>query len=261
MIEDPVEGARRVLPEMEKKSDLIVALIHFNVINVKEFLKAFPQIDVAIIGHASGDGTPERIAGTIAVAGSDMGKSLGELSLTVVRGKGVVDFRGALVPISEDIPMDAEAQNEVTRFHQTVRQERFSEDISFLPGSSGDAEYTGAERCAGCHPLNFQKWSATPHAFAFETLKGKKSEFNPECVVCHVVGYRAPSGFLGESKTPHLVGVQCESCHGAGSIHVLGGPMKSGVSEDRCRTCHNEIHSSTFDFSLYSERSNPCGLR
>ncbi|PIW86189.1 MAG: hypothetical protein COZ95_00600 [Nitrospirae bacterium CG_4_8_14_3_um_filter_50_41] len=258
MIEDPVEAARRVLPEMKKKSDMTVALIHFNVMDVNKFLEAFPEIDVAVIGHASGDGTPERIAGTIAVAGEDLGKSLGELSLTVIRGKGVVNFRGALVPVSEDIPLDEKAQNEVTRFYQTVREERLSEDLSFLPAAPGDAGYAGAKQCAGCHPLNFRTWSATPHAFAFETLKNKKSEFDPECVVCHVVGYRTPSGFLGESKTPHLSGVQCESCHGPGGAHLDGEPIPSKVSEDRCRTCHNEIHSPAFDFPLYLERSNPC---
>lgn len=261
VIEDPFSAAGRVLAEAEKNSDLVVALIHFSVIDVKKFLEAFPEIDVALIGHASGNGTPERIAGAIAVAGDGLGKSLGELSLTVVRGKGIVKYRGARVPISEDIPADAGVQEEVTHFHQTVREKRFSEDISFLPGASGDAEYAGAERCRGCHPLNFHKWSVTPHAFAFETLKEKKSEFNPECVACHVVGYRAPGGFLGESRTPYLAGVQCESCHGAGDAHLLGSPMKPGVSEGDCRMCHNETHSPAFDFSLYSERSNQCSLQ
>ena len=44
--------------------------------------------------------------------------------------------------------------------------------------------------------------------------------FDPECVVCHSVGFEYQSGFVDEKKTPLLKHVGCENCHGPGSGHV-----------------------------------------
>lgn len=259
-IEDPFEAAARILPEIQDKSDLIIGLIHFNVLSIKDFLERFPEIQVAVLGHIAGEGKPERVARTVTVSGSDLGKEVGGISLMIAPGLGVVEYEGEVLPVSETVPLDQGVEEEVKRFYDIVRERRFSEDVSFLPSASPGAGYAGAERCLSCHPEFYQRWSITPHAYAFETLEKKGYEFDPECVVCHVVGYRDPAGFLGQDRTPQLKGVQCESCHGPGAGHLRGDPMKSGVDEEVCRTCHNEIRSPAFDFPVYLKRSDQCTL-
>lgn len=68
--------------------------------------------------------------------------------------------------------------------------------------------YVGAEKCKMCHKAEFEAWSATPHAKAFDVLKPEEQK-KAECTKCHVTGATAEGTALN--------GVQCEACHGAGS--------------------------------------------
>jgi hypothetical protein len=57
--------------------------------------------------------------------------------------------------------------------------------------------------------------------------------------------------------TKGLENVQCEACHGPGSIHVekrgketpFAGLLKT--PESLCIRCHNEKHSDTFQYEAY----------
>ena len=96
-----------------------------------------------------------------------------------------------------------------------------------LPTASG-AEYVGSDSCEACHESAYQSWQTSKHAHAWETLKkaeagdryGWPVTHYPDCVSCHVVGYRYQSGFVSPEETPHLIDVGCEQCHGPGSRHI-----------------------------------------
>jgi hypothetical protein len=105
-----------------------------------------------------------------------------------------------------------------------------------IPGlaAAQQAEYLGFRACTKCHDSQGETWRTSAHAKAFESLKPNakieaktKAKLDPKkdytqdknCVGCHVTGYGEPGGFvsgasLDDMKT--LVGVTCESCHGAG---------------------------------------------
>jgi hypothetical protein len=57
---------------------------------------------------------------------------------------------------------------------------------------------------------------------ALEKIADRPSlrNLDPECVVCHTVGFGYNTGYKNASKTPHLSHVGCESCHGPGSGHA-----------------------------------------
>lgn len=42
----------------------------------------------------------------------------------------------------------------------------------------------------------------------------------PKCLKCHVTGYGKPGGFISLEQTPGMANVQCEMCHGPGSIYA-----------------------------------------
>ena len=80
------------------------------------------------------------------------------------------------------------------------------------------------KRCVrNCHMKQYQVWSESQHAIAYEDLEIVEKAFDPACVKCHVVGFDKPGGFLDINVTGHLMNVQCESCHGAGRGHVEKG--------------------------------------
>ena len=139
-------------------------------------------------------------------------------------------------------------------------------------------QYVGAAKCGKCHKTAKQGkqlkiWEGSEHAKAFETLKSpeaakiakekglsKPAHEAPECLKCHVSGYKEDASMKAASFDMAL-GVQCETCHGAGSMYkkktimkdreqsIANGmtaiSVKDGSAEKQCRTCHNE-ESPTF---------------
>ncbi|MFZ1291606.1 MAG: multiheme c-type cytochrome [Melioribacteraceae bacterium] len=129
--------------------------------------------------------------------------------------------------------------------------------------------YIGTEACGKCHKSEKQGkqliiWKESIHAGAYKTLLSedaikiaKEMGFDKlphelvECLVCHASGYdvdneRLEVGFKIED------GVQCETCHGAGSEYKTIKIMKDrnlalqkGLNnifektEELCTGCHN----------------------
>ncbi|MDX1763145.1 MAG: cytochrome c family protein, partial [bacterium] len=222
--------------------------------------EASPGIQVALLGHTVGDGKVAKAGSAWTVSGDRLGKELGRLRLTLDAGGRVVDAVGELIPIPETLTEAGPVLDEVVRFNQRVTKMRYADQVRYRSMPTGEANFVGADSCLPCHPVIHQQWSNTSHAFALDTLVEDGYAFNPECVVCHVVGYGRRSGFISPEKTPGLAGVQCESCHGAAQDHVAGKPMKPGVPEEVCTGCHNDVHSPAFEFISYSAISNQCSL-
>ena len=115
------------------------------------------------------------------------------------------------------------------------------------------AEYKGSGKCKSCHKEQYTAWSEMKHSKAFEILKPEqvasgKDEKGQACVQCHTTGH-GMGGFTSVEATPKLVGVGCESCHGAGGNHVtvmLNAMMEETEVTDKqisksvgCVKCHN----------------------
>jgi hypothetical protein len=110
--------------------------------------------------------------------------------------------------------------------------------------------YVGVAKCKLCHLKQHKVWSDSKHAKAFEVLKPEEQK-DPNCLGCHVTGYAA----IQQVKT-ELVGVQCEACHGPGSLFIKIHPKKDKEGAKKagmiakpepasCGNCHNE-KSPTF---------------
>lgn len=126
--------------------------------------------------------------------------------------------------------------------------------------------YVGDETCEVCHSSlrigqQFQRWSRSPHAKAFQDLASPEAlriarrmgiadpQNDLRCLSCHTT---APGAHLPEivSTFRKKDGVQCESCHGPGEDYshfsTMIDPVKSrevGLvakpDEKTCKTCHN----------------------
>jgi hypothetical protein len=99
-------------------------------------------------------------------------------------------------------------------------------------------------------------WRTTVHAGAWKTIVDGGKTGIADCVSCHVTGF----GEVGGSSLGHvkrLTSVQCETCHGPGSLHVKAEGLEEppavrlGTPESTCKRCHNEKHSDTFQYAAY----------
>ena len=116
--------------------------------------------------------------------------------------------------------------------------------------------YIGAAKCKMCHKVSLASWSETAHAKAFDKLKPEE-QGNAECLKCHATG--------GSADMP---GVQCESCHGAGSgyksMKVMKDPEASKAAgllapdEATCRGCHEGAPHDQPEFNY--EEAKKTGL-
>jgi hypothetical protein len=112
----------------------------------------------------------------------------------------------------------------------------------------GGSYFVGSKACKDCHEREYDIWEKSRHSHAFATLVNKAKnpslrQFDPECVVCHTVGFKYPEGYnelpraairdlVADSAPPaefkkklaahneNLEHVGCESCHGPGSAHI-----------------------------------------
>ncbi len=140
---------------------------------------------------------------------------------------------------------------------KTVNALRYFSEKKTLPGS---LSYLGAEKCRECHKRNFVNWKKTKHSNAFKALKEEVQDYNPDCVICHTLGYEYISGFVDGGHTPQLSNVQCENCHGPGSGHAAE-PAKNTLLipvENVCLRCHTDERDAHFDFTAYIPRLK-CG--
>ena len=111
--------------------------------------------------------------------------------------------------------------------------------------------YSGSDSCGFCHDYEFEKLAGLKHANAYQTLVEVGSEYDPECVECHVVGLKYESGFVNADSNMGLRDVGCENCHGPGSNHIAHYTSGSDIVdrssfEFGCDHCHTSEHSPLF---------------
>ena len=174
------------------------------------------------------------------------GRYISRLQIRADREKGKSELSFSVVPVEEDLQQEKSLLGLYEEYQQLVKGANLLEEIPrfFLPNG---LEYTGSKSCKGCHEYEYEKWSTKPHAHAYATLKRVGSAFDPECVVCHVVGLKYESGFVSEQETGDLKDVGCEICHGPGSEHnkSLGKTETAGPKLD-CTDCHTPDTSGEY---------------
>ena len=113
----------------------------------------------------------------------------------------------------------------------------FAEDAPKPPAYVGD----DLNKCKTCHADKVKIMASSKMFTAYSSLPDD-SKTKPECYKCHVTGYDKEGGFVDAEKTPLLLNVQCEACHGPAGDHIKN-PMKVKPSNDpktACAGCHNK---------------------
>ncbi len=275
---DPAEKLAEVVPGLKQQSDLLILLAHATREESIELARRFPfDIVVTADGPAEPPAEPGTIEGSKALL-----IDVGEKGMNAV----VLGFYDdAAKPIRyQRVPLDSRFRQsdyvvELMRQYQQQLKALGLEGLSVSeaphPGQELLGGFVGTAECKSCHEESYDVWKKSGHAKAWKTLVelDPPRNFDPECISCHVVGWHPThyfpykTGFLSEEKTPQLVNVGCESCHGPGQKHVeaeMGSDLelqrklqeamvitKEESEKRQCMTCHDLDNSPDFDFKTY----------
>jgi len=242
-----IEVAKRFIPELQTKCDIIIVLGHMEFTFAKQLAMEVPGIDFIISGHNGA-----RFADGIAVKGTDTtilqagnkGQYVGRLDITLdASGKHISKYKNELVKLNEKIPEDADILKIVDESEKRARSEQSSRKY-----------YATSKTCAKCHQEEHIIWQTTSHYNAFVNLNTEQQN-DRKCLVCHTTGYGYPGGFISSKKSPELKSVQCEACHGSGQMHA--DTKTPGYGEVNapyiCSKCHTSERSENFNYEEYWE--------
>lgn len=182
------------------------------------------------------------------------GRYISNLQIGIAEGKLKYSF--STIPVTENLPQEESLVELYKDYQQLVKESNllYKYPRFILPGG---LQYAGSESCKSCHEYEYEKWSQKAHSQAYATLEKVGSQFDPECIVCHVVGMKYKSGFVSEQQTTHLKNVGCENCHGPGSEHnITLGKAKTTEPKSDCIDCHTPETSGEYagNEQLYLEK-------
>lgn len=184
------------------------------------------------------------------------GKYICKLQIEPAKNKGKPKLSFSPIPVKGELRPEETLVDLYKVYQQLVKEANLIEKIPRFTLPDG-LEYTGSQSCKDCHKYEYDKWSTKSHAHAYATLERVGSEFDPECVGCHVVGLKYESGFVSVQETGDLKDVGCEVCHGPGSEHIstLGKSETTKPKRD-CIDCHTPEHSGDYagNKKLYFEK-------
>ena len=192
--------------------------------------------------------------GTLYIGCPSEGKTLGMLALWLDTNGKLARYAAAQLALTGEVNESESIRQLLTDFYQSAAAENSTDGVilfaeQFLEQQQENG-YASATACQRCHEQEYLQWSATRHAFAYQTLQKKERYFDAGCVSCHTTGFGYPTGFQIGDQNATLEGVQCETCHGPGKQHV-GNPKKSnirsGADTSLCLQCHDTKHSPGFD--------------
>ncbi len=250
-VEDPMEAARKAVEQARTQgAELVVILSDMMERACRRLaLKKLPIQVIVGSSRRNQISLPLMVGQTLITHLDRGGRALGKMEIfrgTVPGGggrtyrSGPFAIRNTFVPLVTKIPDHPEVGPLVAAALKKINQLQKSAIQQAAPGANGcGREYVGVKVCAGCHRGRYAAWRRTPHAGAYETLVRKGRQFDLECLACHTVAYECSEGKVDRKSIEQFAGVQCESCHGPGSLHARTegqSPMDKGIVCDRCHT-------------------------
>jgi len=201
-------------------------------------------------------GEPKVDGRTLVVQPGSRGMRLGKLNVKVDAKGNINSWEHHVIPMPEAVADSPRMSVWYEEYNEKVKQDYLKQVAIRKQHAEGESHFVGEEVCQTCHAAPYKIWQESDHAMAYDNLEAVGKSFDPNCLQCHTVGFSDAGGFIDMGLTPHLLGVQCESCHGAGKQHVASGgtipvPNKGWSHQQICGQCHTQPHSPSFNFEKY----------
>ncbi|MFV2056448.1 MAG: multiheme c-type cytochrome [Thiohalomonadales bacterium] len=213
-------------------------------------------IDIVIMESAYEEfSEPKKIANTIILQPGSRGMRIAKIELQIQQGK-ILKWQHEVLAMPESTEDSPRMLAWYAEYNAAVKKDylRLSE-VKKLQ-ASGESPFAGEEACETCHASQYARWQSSDHADAFDDLELVGKSYDPACLQCHTVGFDKKGGFIDFAVTGDLMGVQCESCHGAARSHVTSGGKtavsnKAWSKQKICNQCHTQPHSPGFSIKQY----------
>ncbi|MBI3654651.1 MAG: hypothetical protein HY231_26770 [Acidobacteria bacterium] len=260
-IADPIETAKRVLPEARRNADVVIVLARVRTDMAARLAKEVPGINVIIAGNGEMFMPSFKIGDTLITFTPFESRFVGELRFYQAAPGGYT-FRDRFISLDEGVSDDPGAV-QMTKEAKEAKENAYKNAQKLLTDWLGNAsvlsdwksivaqakpgaapEYISSGACAQCHTDQYVKWANSQHARASDVLSAHKDDFEEGCMQCHATGSRP-------GALPKLATVQCEQCHGAGSQHAAKPAQGYGKISDMkaaCASCHTPQTSPNFDY-------------
>ena len=253
-LQEPVQsiyeaiGVQQVDPGQTSRDKLIVVLLPDDNEMLVQSVSQIAALDLVVrVGYGDmpeisthSNGTPN-----VATTGSE-GKYVTQLELSGISGAEVKGGRFSAIAVEEYFALDPKITSILRDYQLFLQTENLIEKLPRKALPESDNIFTGSKSCADCHADIYKVWQEFGHAHAMETLIEAGRQYDPECVVCHVVGMEYENGYRSLEETAKFTDVGCEMCHGPGLKHR--GNKFSMYQEQftECETCHTTHNSPPF---------------
>jgi hypothetical protein len=181
------------------------------------------------------------------------------------------------IALQRDIVPEKKAQDALAAYEQSIPRlvAKCEIGIQCEAAKPNDATYVGVASCKNCHAAAVKVWEEaiveieaknllgdvvkrrSGHSIAWSTLESMNKISDRNCIGCHSIGFMEPGGYCRVSDVSFRKNVQCESCHGPGSLHAASGDKKlirRQVPESVCRSCHHVPHIPSTDSFVYQDK-------
>ncbi|HYM81781.1 MAG TPA: multiheme c-type cytochrome [Candidatus Limnocylindria bacterium] len=254
-VEEPAAAARRTIAELRKKGvGAIVLLSQLGKVESEDLAAAVPGIDALIVGHNVAVLPKGRmIKTTVASYGGEQGQYMGRTVLNLDAKRKASGGDAETYMLGPEIPDKPEVAKLVKGFEDGFNEKLRKAEKDAAVAEKAQREenkdhFLGADLCMRCHVDEGEQWKTTSHSLAWQTLVVAKKDATPDCIPCHVVGYKQPGGFQSGADSTKLANVQCENCHGMGTQHDAFAAAPRRITEQTCVTCHHGENDPEFNF-------------
>ncbi len=249
-LQEEVDGLR-------EKSDVVILLSHSGVDADREIAKTFSGIDIIVGGHTQTVmETPEMVGETIIVQAGKDGYYVGHLRLTFDENNRITAHDGELVAIDFHFPNDQIVVDMIIDYNR-ISKARTGSVVERITPVALEFMVSSSESCASCHATEYDHWKVSRHAVSLKTLKDSHKEKSPDCLSCHTSGFGRDDGYLNYNITSALSNINCTECHytPAGHLNEPEAFVTTGLTEENCIRCHDQVNSPTFVFAEFMDRS------
>lgn len=231
---------------------VIILLSHCGLEKDKEIAKEFPNINFIIGAHSEKLLQKPVVVGKTAIFQAEhYAHYLGVLDVLASKD-GVQAYENKVIKL-ESVPVTQEAAKIYQEYLNA--SDALVDSLSKVVHKSAKNYVTApsSAKCGSCHFDEYDQWSRTPHAFAWETIAKEGRTKDVSCISCHTTLYRKNGGFVDMEITPELVNVGCVSCHRDYEGHPVQKKSMEPVKEATCKECHDKPNSPDFNFQTYRE--------
>jgi hypothetical protein len=253
-VEEPAAVATKMVDEMRKKGATVVVLLsQLGKVESEDLAASVPGIDAVICGRNVPMIQKGRmVKNTVTSYGGEQGQYISRTLLTLDSRGRVATGDNETFMLGPEVGDKPEIAKLVKDFEDAFNDKMRKADKERAAQQETETKqatdhFLGADLCIRCHSGEAEQWKTTSHSVAWQTLIDAKKDATPECIGCHVVGFKQPGGFQTGADAPRLANVQCENCHGIGTRHEQFATQFK-ITPATCIQCHQGENDPEFDW-------------